>query len=565
MRFIKATYTERLKTVEYEATDGSRFLKTGGTLNWRFNNPGNITALPDAQMQPGRIGAGIVHHGQSKNTFVIYPTIEVGEREKKSLLKRKYKDQSIPEMTEIYSPSCDGNDPVGYAKFLMEKTGILPNEKIGDLDDEKFNKLVNAISTKEGGLKPGTEKWVYVTNITVSDGARPVADVPFNVTLDKTTYEWKTDPYGKLKPIIHMKKGMVITIKYVNSAGKEDIVYSAIAGDETKNVLLTRQFSQFTASTLVRTPKTPREKSQPKPINYIVRSGDTLSKIATRYQVTVDELAKSNNIKDVNKIYPGQTIVLYHQSVAVQSTDKTNSVSTTLPDPATKDNPTPLPVQKVAAVTHKVKLEPVGSKTSGKPIAILPHDQREAPWMAIAIREAVKWKGADETVITKTSNYHQLIGAPKIYNTLAGDVNAWCASFVNYTLQESGYHKSTPPVKANSFISDTVNFFEINEPVYGCIATSGHHVTLVYGSTGAQGWVIGLGGNQGGKTIINGTLSGGTIKFSAYHGMRFYLPVSYLGEYKKCQSSKLKTYNVTELNLDMLNITVRSKGKEGTR
>lgn len=53
MRFIKATYHLETKTVEYEAGDGTRLLKTAGTLNWRFNNPGNIMALPDASKQKG--------------------------------------------------------------------------------------------------------------------------------------------------------------------------------------------------------------------------------------------------------------------------------------------------------------------------------------------------------------------------------------------------------------------------------------------------------------------------------------------------------------------------------
>jgi hypothetical protein len=100
---------------------------------------------------------------------------------------------------------------------------------------------------------------VYVTNLTVSDGSCPVADVPFKVTLGSTSYEWKTDAYGKLKTIIHTKQGMAIVVKYTNSAGKEDVVYSAVAGDETKNILLTRNFSQFSAKTC-RDPKVPREK-----------------------------------------------------------------------------------------------------------------------------------------------------------------------------------------------------------------------------------------------------------------------------------------------------------------
>ncbi len=104
---------------------------------------------------------------------------------------------------------------------------------------------------------------------------------------------------------------MVIVVKYTNSAGKEDVVYSAVAGDETKNILLTRNFSQFSAKTLAETPKVPREKSALKPIDYIVMPGDSLSKIAERYKTSTDEIAKNNNIKDVSKIFLGQHLTIY--------------------------------------------------------------------------------------------------------------------------------------------------------------------------------------------------------------------------------------------------------------
>ena len=43
---------------------------------------------------------------------------------------------------------------------------------------------------------------------------------------------------------------------------------------------------------------------------YTVKSGDTLSEIAQKYDTTVNELVKKNNIKDKNKIYVGQKIKL---------------------------------------------------------------------------------------------------------------------------------------------------------------------------------------------------------------------------------------------------------------
>ena len=43
---------------------------------------------------------------------------------------------------------------------------------------------------------------------------------------------------------------------------------------------------------------------------YTVKSGDTLSEIASKYKTTVDKLVKDNNIANANLIYPGQKIVI---------------------------------------------------------------------------------------------------------------------------------------------------------------------------------------------------------------------------------------------------------------
>ena len=561
MRFVKATYHLETKTVEYEAGDGTRLLKTAGTLNWRFNNPGNIMALPDAGKQKGRIGAGTVYNPK-ENTFAIFSSMEVGEREKCALLKRKYRDNTISEMMSQYAPEAAGNDPVAYANFISSESGIAKDKKISDLNDNEFGKVVDAISKKEGGLKPGTEKWVYVTNVTVSDGSRPVADVPFKVTLGSTSYEWKTDAYGKLKTIIHMKQGMVIVIRYTNPNGKEDIVYSAVAGNETKNIMLTRNFSQFSAKTLAETPKVPREKSVQKPIEYIVMSGDSLSKIAERYKTSTDEIAKNNNIKDVSKIFPGQSLTIYGaninscslyivspgdtlakiaaesgttvdelarwnniadinkiypgQSIFISNITEDSKASNSV---SSSDKQTIKPeysVKKSPVNLNKKILESVGSKNSDKPIALLPHAQREAPWMAIAIREVIEWHGTGEKEIT--DNYHKLMESKASMGS-----TAWCASFANYCLKEAGYDYSLSFTKSSQFpVYDKTKFIEIKNPVYGALMvfrtyveltdefTGNGHVTFVYGKT-SNGDIAGLGGNQGGKAY-----GGGTIKLSMF-------------------------------------------------
>ncbi|WP_370967615.1 TIGR02594 family protein [Enterobacter wuhouensis] len=574
MRFIKATYHLETKTVEYEADDGTRLLKTAGALSWRFNNPGNIIALPNASKQKGRIGAGTVYNPK-KNTFVIFSSIEVGEREKCALLKRKYRDNTISEMMSQYAPETAGNDPVAYANFISSESGVSKDKKISDLNDNEFDKVVDAISKKEGGLKPGTEKWVYATNVTVSDGSRPVADVPFKVTLGSTSYEWKTDAYGSLKTIIHTKPGMAIVLAYNNSAGKDEVVYSAIAGDETKNVLLTRNFSQFSAKTLSETPRVPREKSIQKPIEYIVMSGDSLSKIAERYETSADEIAKNNNIQDVSKIFPGQHLTIYgvntnvpsiyivspgdtlakiaaKNGVSVDDIARQNNISdpnkiypgqslsvSTSGSNAAGETATPAvssPASKSVNKkrqnseinTNKKLLESVGGKNSGNPIALLPHDQREAPWMAVAFEEGeTRWKWGRIKEGDGGINYHKKTGINM--SSMVGNSNPWCASFINYCLKECGY--STSGSASSQSFSKSKKFIKISQPIYGAIAVLRKrgswtgHVAFIYCKFKDEEYGV-LGGNQSNSVTVNPL---GKIYFQQlnYELIGYYVPASY--------------------------------------
>jgi lysozyme len=43
---------------------------------------------------------------------------------------------------------------------------------------------------------------------------------------------------------------------------------------------------------------------------YIVKSGDNLTKIANKYNISVNDLVKKNNIKNPNLIYPGQKLLI---------------------------------------------------------------------------------------------------------------------------------------------------------------------------------------------------------------------------------------------------------------
>ena len=50
--------------------------------------------------------------------------------------------------------------------------------------------------------------------------------------------------------------------------------------------------------------------NKPKETVYVVKKGDTLSGIAAKFGTTYQAIAKKNGIKNVNKIYPGQKLVI---------------------------------------------------------------------------------------------------------------------------------------------------------------------------------------------------------------------------------------------------------------
>ncbi|SPZ51993.1 Membrane-bound lytic murein transglycosylase D precursor [Serratia quinivorans] len=613
MRFINAIYHASTKTVEYESSNGTRLLKTGGSLNWRFNNPGNLISVKNQQ---GKIGIGVVYN-PDKHSFAIFSSIEAGDNAKRSLLKRKYKDYTIPEMMKKYAPGNDGNNPEAYANFIMSESGVAQGERVGDLDDTKFSKVIKAISKKEGGLKPGTEKWVYVTNVTVSDGSRPVADVPFKVTLGSTSYEWKTDAYGKLKTIIHTKQGMAIVVKYTNSAGKEDVVYSEVAGDETKNILLTRNFSQFSAKTLAETPKVPREKSAQKPIEYIVMSGDSLSKIAERYKTSTDEIAKNNNIKDVSKIFPGQHLTIYGantnspsnyivapgdtlakiagkngvnvddiarqnnisdpnkiypgQSISIDKNGSNTAGETgkSTVNPPASNTVGKQPSQNKEVNANKKMLESVGGKNSGNPIALLPHDQREAPWMAVAYEEGeTRWKWGRVKEGDGGINYHKKTGINM--SSMVGNSNPWCASFINYCLKESGY--STSGSASSQSFSKNKKFIKVSQPIYGAIVVLRKkgswtgHVAFIY-CLFEDGEIGVLGGNQGDSVTINPLYQVYINGRLHYELIGFYVPKSYYAYAQKIISSGMRKTtmpNISELR-ESLGANLPSNEDERTR
>ena len=70
--------------------------------------------------------------------------------------------------------------------------------------------------------------------------------------------------------------------------------------------------------------------------DYMVKKGDTLSEIASKLEVNIQKLAKNNKLKNPNKIYAGQTLLInnFEKINADMETDAVKSGKDAADDPA---------------------------------------------------------------------------------------------------------------------------------------------------------------------------------------------------------------------------------------
>jgi hypothetical protein len=135
--------------------------RSGGTISWRYNNPGNLKWGDFARTQ-GAIGPGWGRHA-------VFPTREQGQLAKKRLLFNNPRFSTLPLLSAIseYAPADDdgagvpsgGNRPSVYTNYICEKAGVTPSTILHDMSDEQRDLMLHAMQTFEG-FKPGTVKWL---------------------------------------------------------------------------------------------------------------------------------------------------------------------------------------------------------------------------------------------------------------------------------------------------------------------------------------------------------------------------------------------------------------------
>lgn len=137
----------RNRTVIYIFSDGRRLVRSGGTWQWRNNNPEAMKRGPRSRRLGAIGGAG---------GFAVFPDYKTGRDANRALLLSVYPGTTLYNLPTRYSPATDGNDVKRYRQLLHEFTGFDMKRTIRDLDAKEIETLLNAIQRIEG-FEPGKE------------------------------------------------------------------------------------------------------------------------------------------------------------------------------------------------------------------------------------------------------------------------------------------------------------------------------------------------------------------------------------------------------------------------
>ncbi|MFL9669594.1 LysM peptidoglycan-binding domain-containing protein [Variovorax sp. AB1(2024)] len=595
-KLISATYHPNIEVAEFICEDGRHLLRSGGTLPWRINNPGDLTArmvngLPAPKKARGYVGFATTRSGR---TFLIFPDEDAGRAELKANLKRMHGERTIPEAIPAYAPKHENNTGK-YIDDLLRTSGIPAIRKINECTGAEIEKIVDSIATIEGfHARPETRKetWVAVSRINATDGSQPLPDAEIILQRENGEERLKSDATGRFPPVIHPADRSTVAVKVIGPKAKEPVQIGSVGGETGKDFNLLAKFRKWkgvAGSEKINSSTMANEKS----IRYVVQPGDNLSKIAKLYRTSTAAIKANNNL-DNDRIYPGEVLLISgisKKSPSATAPSATKKSLSTAPALSAKNSralnsppPAPLLGQGVS--------DSVRSKEGvGKILALIHPIPGRAPWMAIAIAEAKLRYGQREEVIEKEIDYHVEIGdgSRSLSNM------AWCAAFANWCLSKSGYPVTNTGFRdrratlgrAHGFYEMDEKekirnplFAELDKPIYGAIAVAtyrgghGYHVGFAYGKEGPGNLIL-LGGNQDDKikfspfnmsllqTLETYGKDGRKIKKTIKHSkfLRYFVPVSYFRQAQRDLAEPgLDQLDVDDLN-KLIGIPPREKGK----
>ena len=148
-------------------------------------------------------------------------------------------------------------------------------------------------------------------------------------------------------------------------------------------------------------------------VTYTVKSGDTLSEIAEKYNTTVEKLAAKNNIKDIHLIYVDQVLVI--EGTAPSTATATAAASaTTYEAPATAEE---IAEEATETTTYEAPATPAAPAAESNTVAASTVSGSEA--------EAKEWIAQKESGGSYTATNGRYIGRYQLTDSyLNGDDSA---------------------------------------------------------------------------------------------------------------------------------------------
>lgn len=116
--------------------DGKIVLRTGGSISWRFNNPGKML-ISDFSKQMGSIG--------SDGVTAIFPSYEIGRKAMYAYLFTPASKFHAFKIGDVF--------PADTLKIILDETGISKDATLDSLSEDDRNKLMDSIQKAEGYIE----------------------------------------------------------------------------------------------------------------------------------------------------------------------------------------------------------------------------------------------------------------------------------------------------------------------------------------------------------------------------------------------------------------------------
>ena len=171
-------------------------------------------------------------------------------------------------------------------------------------------------------------------------------------------------------------------------------------------------------------------------VTYTVKSGDTLSEIAEKYNTTVEKLAAKNNIKDIHLIYVDQVLVIEGTAstvapaatteetapVATETVEEAPAATTTYEAPAAPATPA-APAAETTEVVEEAA--PAASTPAAEETVAVAETSAPAATVSGSEAEAKEWIAQKESGGSYTATNGQYIGRYQLTDSyLNGDYSA---------------------------------------------------------------------------------------------------------------------------------------------